>query len=62
VYRADKALLDFDVKDAMDALVRHYHAGGSSAGRGNETRRPCAMGIFVRPGYLRVAPGKSLAP
>jgi hypothetical protein len=26
VYRADKSLLDFDVKDAMDALVRHYHA------------------------------------
>jgi hypothetical protein len=25
VYRADKSLLDFDVKDAMDALVRHYH-------------------------------------
>ncbi len=33
VYRADKALLDFDVKDAMDALVRHYHAE-------EEQRRP----------------------
>jgi len=26
VYRADKSLLDIDVKDAMDALVRHYRA------------------------------------
>ncbi len=26
VYRADKALLDYDVKDALDALVRHYHS------------------------------------
>jgi hypothetical protein len=26
VYRADKSLLDIDVKDAVDALVRHYHA------------------------------------
>lgn len=26
VYRADRALLDYDVKDALDALVRHYHA------------------------------------
>jgi len=26
VYRADKSLLDFDVKDAVDALVRHYQA------------------------------------
>jgi hypothetical protein len=26
VYRADKSLLDLDVKDALDALVRHYHA------------------------------------
>jgi hypothetical protein len=24
VYRADKSLLDYDVKDALDALVRHY--------------------------------------
>ena len=26
VYRADRSLLDIDVKDAVDALVRHYHA------------------------------------
>lgn len=26
VYRADRSLLDFDAKDAIDALVRHYHA------------------------------------
>ena len=26
VYRADPSLLDADAKDAMDALVRHYHA------------------------------------
>jgi len=26
VYRADRALLDVDVKDAIDALVRHYRA------------------------------------
>jgi len=26
VYRADRSLLDFDAKDALDALVRHYHA------------------------------------
>jgi hypothetical protein len=26
VYRADRSLLDIDAKDAMDALVRHYHA------------------------------------
>jgi hypothetical protein len=26
VYRADKSVLDIDVKDAVDALVRHYHA------------------------------------
>lgn len=26
VYRADRSLLDMDVKDAIDALVRHYHA------------------------------------
>lgn len=26
VYRADKSILDIDVKDAVDALVRHYHA------------------------------------
>ena len=26
VFRADGSLLDIDVKEAMDALVRHYHA------------------------------------
>jgi hypothetical protein len=26
VYRADRSLLDLDVKDAIDALIRHYHA------------------------------------
>jgi hypothetical protein len=26
VYRADPSLLDADAKEAMDALVRHYHA------------------------------------
>lgn len=26
VYRADPSLLDLDAKDAIDALVRHYHA------------------------------------
>jgi hypothetical protein len=26
VYRADPSLLDIDVKDAIDALVRRYHA------------------------------------
>lgn len=26
VYRADPSLLDIDVKDAIDCLVRHYHA------------------------------------
>ncbi len=26
VYRAHASLLDIDVKDAIDALVRHYHA------------------------------------
>ena len=26
VYRADSSLLDIDAKDAVDALVRHYHA------------------------------------
>jgi hypothetical protein len=25
VYRADRTLLDYDVKDALDALVRYYH-------------------------------------
>jgi len=26
VYRADRTLIDVDAKDAIDALVRHYHA------------------------------------
>ena len=26
IYRADGSLLDLDVKDAIDALARHYHA------------------------------------
>ena len=26
VYRADASLLDIDAKDAIDALIRHYHA------------------------------------
>jgi hypothetical protein len=26
VYRADRSLIDIDAKDAIDALVRHYHA------------------------------------
>ena len=26
VHRADPSLLDIDAKDAIDALVRHYHA------------------------------------
>jgi hypothetical protein len=26
VYRADPSLIDVDAKDAIDALVRHYHA------------------------------------
>jgi hypothetical protein len=26
VYRAGRSLLDIDVKDAIDALIRHYHA------------------------------------
>jgi hypothetical protein len=41
VYRADKALLDFDVKDALDALVRHYHAE-------EEQRRPPVMRLGDR--------------
>jgi hypothetical protein len=41
VYRADKSLLDFDVKDAMDALVRHYHAE-------EEQRRPPFMRLGER--------------
>ena len=41
VYRADKSLLDFDVKDAMDALVRHYHTE-------EEQRRPPVMRLGDR--------------
>jgi hypothetical protein len=41
VYRADKALLDFDVKDALDALVRHYHAE-------EEQRKPPVMRLGER--------------
>jgi hypothetical protein len=41
VYRADKSLLDFDVKDALDALVRHYHAE-------EEQRRPPFMRLGDR--------------
>jgi hypothetical protein len=41
VYRADKSLLDYDVKDALDALVRHYHAE-------EEQRRPPALRIGDR--------------
>src|SRR6266536_1664481 len=26
VYRTDRSLLDFDAKDAIDAVIRHYHA------------------------------------
>src|SRR5882724_5504511 len=26
VYRADRSLLDIDVKDGIEALIRHYHA------------------------------------
>lgn len=36
VYRADGSLLDVDVKDAIDALVRHY-------GAEEEQRRPPAV-------------------
>ena len=41
VYRADKSLLDYDVKDALDALVRHYHAE-------EEQRRPPFMRLGER--------------
>jgi hypothetical protein len=36
IYRADPSLLDLDVKDALDALVRHYRAE-------EERRRPPAL-------------------
>ena len=41
VYRADKSLLDFDVKDALDAMVRHYRAE-------EEQRSPPAMRLGDR--------------
>ena len=41
VYRADRSLLDLDVKDAVDALVRHYYAE-------EEQRKPPAMRLGVR--------------
>ncbi len=49
VYRADPSLLDLDVKDAIDALVRHYHAE-------EEQRAPPTMRICERaqPVFLSV--------
>lgn len=41
VYRANRALLDIDAKDAMDALVRHYHAE-------EEQRTPPTMTLAER--------------
>jgi hypothetical protein len=41
VYRADRSLLDIDAKDAVDALVRHYHAE-------EEQRRPPALNLGDR--------------
>jgi hypothetical protein len=41
VYRADRSLLDVDVKDAIDALVHHYHAE-------EEQRTPPAMTLGER--------------
>jgi hypothetical protein len=41
VYRANPSLLDVDVKDAIDALVRHYHAE-------EEQRTPPTMTIGER--------------
>lgn len=41
VYRADRSLLDIDAKDAIDALVRHYHAE-------EEQRTPPAMNLGER--------------
>jgi hypothetical protein len=38
VYRDHPSLLDMDVKDAIDTLVRHYHAE-------EEQRRPPAPGL-----------------
>ncbi len=41
IYRADRSLLDFDVKEALDALVRRYHAE-------EEQRRPPAAQLSER--------------
>ena len=41
VYRADRSLRDSDVQDAIDALVRHYHAE-------EEHRRPPTLKIGNR--------------
>ena len=41
VYRSDPSLIDFDAKDAIDALVRHYHAE-------EEQRTPPAMKLSER--------------
>ena len=41
VYRADRSLLDIDAKDAIDALVRHYHSE-------QEQRRPAALNLGER--------------
>ena len=41
VHRADRSLLDVDVKDAIDALVRRYHAE-------EEQRRPPALQLGER--------------
>jgi hypothetical protein len=41
VYRADRSLRDGDVQDAIDALVRHYHAE-------EEHRRPPTLKIGDR--------------
>jgi hypothetical protein len=41
VFRADPSLLDLDVKDALEALVRHYRAE-------EEQRRPSALQLHHR--------------
>ena len=41
VYRADQSLLDVDAKDAIDALIRHYHAE-------EEQRTPPALPLAER--------------
>jgi hypothetical protein len=43
VYRADPNLIDFDAKDAIDALIRHYHA--EESGR---TPSPARLGERAR--------------